>query len=321
MDIFWQFLILAFGFLLLIKGADFLVDGSSGIARKLRISEAVIGMTIVAFGTSAPEFSVAMQAFAAGSTDLTLGDVIGCAISNILLLLGIAAVIRPIKIGKDAANKEIPFYLLIIGSFVAIILFAFFRGESIGRIGGAILVSLFLIFFYMVLRTAKKKRKTKAEAAKSKKTERKIWISILITLGGLIGVIIGSNLVVNSATEIAIDFGVSERIIAMTIVALGTSLPELMTTIVAAKKNEQELLLGDAIGSNIFNICFALGLPTLIYGNLDVSNFKMFDLIAIVVAAIMLFVTTRKNHIITRFEGIVMLALFVVYYTVMLVWT
>lgn len=319
MDIFLQFLLLILGFVLLIKGADFLVDGASGIARKFKISEAVIGMTIVAFGTSAPEISVAFSSFTAGNTDVTLGDIVGCAVSNILLLIGLAAVIRPVKISKTAAKKDIPFYILIIATFVALILVGIFTGGSINRIGGGILTALFCIFLFNAISTAKK---TKAETKKSKKiVQKNIWWYIVFTLAGLGMVILGSDFVVNSASDIAASFGVSERIIAMTIVALGTSLPELVTTIIAAKKNEQELLIGNAVGSNVFNITFVLGLPTLIYGNLSVANFGIFDLISMAVAALALVyvVKNQKDSKITRGEGIAMLVLFAIYYTVLLV--
>lgn len=319
MDIFLQFLLLILGFVLLIKGADFLVDGASGIARKFKISEAVIGMTIVAFGTSAPEISVAFQSFAAGATDVTLGDIVGCAVSNILLLIGLAAIIRPIKITKTAAKKDIPFYIFIIITFVALILWGIFTNGSINRIGGGILMALFCVFLFNAISTAKK---TKADTKKVKKiVQKNIWFYILLTLGGLGMVILGSDFVVESAATIAANFGVSERIIAMTIVALGTSLPELVTTIIAAKKNEQELLIGNAVGTNVFNITFVLGLPTLIYGNLSVTNFGIFDLISMTVAALALVYVIRnqKDSKITRGEGIAMLSLFAVYYTILLI--
>lgn len=322
MDIFLQFLLLILGFILLIKGADFLVDGSCGIARRFKISEAVIGMTIVAFGTSAPELSVAFTSFIDGTTDLILGDIVGCAISNILLLIGVAAIIRPVKISKESSKKEIPFYLLVIGVFVGLILFAsyFIEEKTIGRIGGIILISLFIVFLLNAIKSAKKKN-NKPEKREKKEAKKSILLYSIYAVGGIISVIAGSNLVVNSATKIALDFGVTERIIAMTIVAIGTSLPELMTTIVAARKNEQGLLLGNAIGSNIFNITFALGLPTIIFGGLSVANFGIFDLASITLAAVILWTVTRKDKKITRLEGAVMLSTFAIYYATMLIWT
>ena len=320
MSILWQIFTLIIGFIILVKGADFLVDGASGIARKLHVPEIVIGMTIIAFGTSAPELSVALNAFASGNTDLTLGDIIGCAISNILLLLGLAAVIRPVKIDKTTQKREIPFYVVAIVIFAALVLTAYFTDGNISRIGGLILLALFGVFLSFTISTLRKKMRLTPSKNESKKVKNtKMWLSVIMTLGGLIGVVLGSNIVINNATEIATAFGISERIIAMTIIAMGTSLPELMATIAAAKKNEQGLLIGNAIGSNVFNICLALGLPITMYGALNVMNFRIFDLVVMVVAAIALFVYTRKDNKITQKEGVVMLAMFVAYYAIMLI--
>lgn len=317
----WQIILLILGFILLVNGADFLVDGASGIARKMHIPEIVIGLTIVAFGTSAPELSVAFQSFALGSTDLTLGDIIGCAISNILLLLGLGAVIRPIKLDKTTQKREIPFYVIVILTFIALILIAYYTSGNIGRIGGVILLTLFGVLLYFTISTAMAKMKSKASKTNSEKIEkeRNVILSLIMTVGGIVGVIFGSNLVVTGATAIAEAFGVSERIIAMTIIAIGTSLPELMATIVAARKNEQGLLIGNAIGSNIFNICLALGLPIMIFGKLSVINFEMFDLVMMGIAAIMLFIFTKKDAKISRKEGVVFLATFAIYYCVLFI--
>ena len=320
MDIFLQLLLFVLGFVLLIKGASFLVDGSSGIARRMKVSETMIGMTVVAFGTSMPELFIAIQSFASGNTDLTLGDIIGCVISNILLILGIAAVIRPIKIRKGTIKKEIPFYFFVIGSFVALTLSARLRGAPMGRIDGGILVLLFVAFLGLIFWLARRRKGSEAEQArKNKKAEAKLWVYILMTLGGIVSVIVGSYLVVDLAAKIAAEFGISERMIAITIVAMGTSLPELITAITAAKKNKQELLIGDAIGGNIFNICVVLGLPILVYGSLDVANFEIFDLVMVLIAALMLFITTRKEHIITRSEGVLMLTIFAIYYATIII--
>lgn len=313
-----QIFLLIVGFFLLIKGADFLVDGASGVAKKFRVSAALIGLTIVAFGTSAPEISVAFQSFAAGSTDITLGDVIGCAISNVLLLMGIGALIRPIKIQKETIKFEIPMYVGIAGVFVALLLFS--PEKMISRVGGAILLAMFAGFLaYTVSLAKKKKRATAAEKKEQKEAEKRFKSNIALVILGLLGVIFGSSLVVDNAQLIAEALGVSERVIAMTIVALGTSLPELITTITASRKNEQELMVGNAIGSNIFNICFVLGLPIVIFGGLSVANFSSFDLIMMGVAAVLLVVFGFSGKKITRLEGAMMLVVFVLYYIVLFI--
>lgn len=322
-----QIVLLAVGFVLLIKGADFLVDGASGIARKFHISPALIGLTIVAFGTSAPELAVSIQAVASGSTDITVGNVIGSGVLNICLLLGLAAVIRPIAIRKETVKIELPLCILITILFSVMMLDTFVNGASeniISRCDGVILAIIFLIFMYYVLVSAKKdqkkeERKQKLEKAKGKKSNpvqtRNIWIYIILTALGLAGVIFGSDMVVDSASKIAAELGMSERFIALTIVALGTSLPELMTTITASKKKESGMLVGNIIGSNIFNMCMVIGIPVAISGAIPVGSFTIIDLIAFILSPVLLFIFHLSGSHITRREGIIMLLVFAAYYT------
>lgn len=324
MAILQQILILVIGLVLLVKGADFLVDGSSGLARKLHVPEVIIGMTIIAFGTSAPELSVALQAFSSGTTDLALGDVVGCAVSNIFLLLGIAALIRPVKIHKETIKRDIPFYVAIAAIFIIMVVVAFTNGGEIPRLGGAILLLAFCVFLCWILLAAKKQLKQSKQLVKSvrasrkkkstKTKERKTWVFVVLTIVGLIGIIAGSDLVVGSAQTIAEIVGISKKVIAMTVLALGTSLPELVTTITASRKNQQDLLVGNAVGSNLFNICIVLGLPIVIFGALNVTSLKVFDLVAMGVAAAVLPFFAKTGEKITRFEGVIMLAMFAVYY-------
>lgn len=327
MDIFIQILTFVLGLVILIKGADCLVEGASGVARKLRISEAVIGATIIVFGTSAPEIFVAMQSFQTGATDIILGDVIGCSIADIFLLLGISALIRPVKIKKDAVELEIPFYLFVTIAFSALICAAFFTDGEINRIGGIALLVLYGISLFFTLSSSKKGVKTeKRVTAKSKRLaaiekKRKPWVLVMMLLVGLAAVVFGSDMVVGSAKTIALDFGVSERVIAIGIVAIGTALPELTTAIFASKRGEQDLLIGNSIGSNIFDICFVLGLPILIFGGLSVLSFNIFDLVMMVAAAIILFVFTKEDRKISKKEGIIMLCIFAAYYIATFLWT
>lgn len=326
MDIFLTILLFIIGFIVLIKGADFLVDGAGGVARKLKIPEIVIGMTIIVLGTSAPEIFVALKAFSGGDTDLILGDVIGCAIADIFLLLGICALIRPVRIKKSAVEVEIPFYLFLITVFIVLVTYAFFTDGEINRIGGAALlilyfISLFLSFFVSKVRSRRTKEKPVRTRRKKIKKERKTWVYVLLLLGGLAAVVIGSDVVVDTARTIASTVGVSERVIAIAVVAIGTSLPELTAAIFASKKGEQDLLIGNSIGSNIFDICVVLGLPILIYGGLNIMSFNVLDLLMLAAAAVILFFFTKEDRVISKKEGLVMVSIFVIYYVITFLWT
>ena len=318
MDIFLQFLLLIVGFVLLIKGADLFVDGASSTASNFKVSKTLIGLTIIAFGTSAPELAVSIKALASGSTDMVLGNVIGSNILNILLILGVAALIRPLAIRKDTIKKEIPICILISTLLVVLFLDIQLNAESVNQItrsdGIAVLLFFTIFLYYLVSMALKSRDKTKRE-----KPRWKLSLSLLFTALGLGGIIVGSNFVVDSASAIATSIGVSERVIALTVIALGTSLPELVTTIVAAKKRETELVLGNILGSNIFNICVVLGIPVAIFGAVTPSGFSSLDLIALVGSAALLFIFSVTNHKINRLEGGLMLLMFTAYYALVFV--
>lgn len=326
MDIFLRILALFGGLIVLVKGADFLVDGASGIARRLKISEIIIGMTVVVLGACAPEIFVALQAFSGGDTDLILGDVVGCAIADIFLLLGLSAIIRPVRIKKDTVDVQIPFYLFLITIFVALIAFAFCTDGEINRIGGIILIvlyvaSLFLTLFVTKYKTRKKSKTASSRKRKAVKKERKTWVYTLFLLGGLAAVVGGSDLVVGSARDLALAAGISERVIAIGIVSIGTALPELTASIIASKKGEQDLIIGSSLGSNIFDICIVLGVPILLFGGINIMSFTILDLFMLSAAAVILFFFTIKDHTISRKEGWVMVSIFVLYYVITFLWT
>lgn len=314
MPIFLSIILLVVGFILLIKGADFFVDGAVSIANNFKIPKVLVGLTIVAFGTSAPELAVSIQALASGSTDMVLGNVIGSNIINILLILGIAAVIRPLRIRNNTIRKEIPITILI--STLLVVLFLDVQLQSgqvnqITRSDGIAILLFFAIFLYYLINMALRSR----DKNKVEKPRWKFFPSLLITLLGLAGIIGGSDLVVNSATDIAHTIGISERIIALTVIALGTSLPELVTTIVSAKKGETDLVIGNILGSNIFNICMVLGIPVAIFGTVTPASFKVLDLVALVGSAVVLYIFCKTHHKVSRGEGITMLIAFLAYYT------
>lgn len=306
-------LLLIIGFFLLIKGADAFVDGASSTASNFNVSKILIGLTIVAFGTSAPEFAISISALANGSTDMVLGNVIGSCIINILLILGIASVIKPFKIKKNTIKKELPICMLISTLLIILLMDNKLGNGSINQItrsDGFVIILFFTIFIYYLFTLMKKKKNSKED----EKPKYKIFKSLIFVVLGLLGVIIGSELVVDSATKIAQMLSVSERIISLTIVAFGTSLPELVTAIVSSRKGEQDMLLGNIVGSNIFNICIVLGIPVTIFGTITQSSFTYIDLIFFFGSAFLLFLFSFTERIITRLEGFLLIGAFVAYY-------
>ncbi|MBQ8984250.1 calcium/sodium antiporter [Candidatus Saccharibacteria bacterium] len=319
MELILQILLLIVGFILLIKGADFFVDGASSTASNFKIPKILIGLTIVAFGTSAPELAVSMQALSNGSTDMVLGNVIGSNILNILLILGVAAIIRPLKIRDNTIRKEIPIAILISTLLVVLFLDIQLSSGSIDQItrSDAIAILLFFaVFLYYLIHTAISEHRNSKNQKAVEKPRWKIAPSLGIVIIGLAGIIIGSNLVVESASSIAANIGMSERLISLTIIAFGTSLPELVTTIVSAKKGETDLLLGNILGSNIFNICVVLGIPVAIFGTVTPASFQIIDLVVLVFSAVLLWIFSVSKHTVSRLEGGFMLAAFIVYYSI-----
>ena len=315
MEIILQIILLVLGFVFLIRGADWLVSGSSSIATSFKVSKLLIGLTIVAFGTSAPELAISISSLINGTTDMLLGNVIGSNILNVLLLIGIGALICPIRVKKDTVRKEIPILLLISTALVILFLDISLTNETtnvISRSDAIICLLFFGIFFYYLISLAHKNR-----ALKTKKPEKpayKLSKAFFITIIGLVGLIAGSQLIVNSASFLASTIGISDRIIALTIVAFGTSLPELITTITAAKRKETDLIVGNIIGSNIFNICIVMGLPVALFGGITPESFQTIDLIMLIFSTILLFLFTRRDRKITRLNGILMLLIFAGYY-------
>lgn len=300
------------GFVLLVKGADWFVDGSSSVAKKLQIPAVVIGLTIVAFGTSAPELAVSVSAALNGSNDIALGNVVGSNVFNTLVVLGASAAITPIAVGKSAIRKDYPmsiFAAVLLGVLCLDTLLFKADGMSISRMDGIILLICFAFFMYTTVRAGIKGRAEAEEEIVS----FPMWKSILFILIGLAGIVGGGQLTVTCAKGLARDLGMTEAVIGLTVVALGTSLPELVTSVVAAKKGESDIAVGNVIGSNIFNIFFILGTSATILPmqNLDASY--VFDLLVLIVVMVVTFVPiaiTKKVH---RSVGITMVLAYVAY--------
>lgn len=253
----WNVIFLLVGFVLLIKGADFFVDGSSSVARLLGIPGFVIGLTVVAMGTSAPEAAVSIAAGVSGSNEIAISNIVGSNIFNLLVVAGMSAVIKPYKIEKTMLNRDFPINV----GVSAVLLLMLLLGGALGRIDGFILLGLFIGYLAFVLVNAFKNRESSIDS--EVKTMSPI-VSIICIVGGLAAVIFGGDLVVDNAVAIAQALNWSETFIGLTIIAIGTSLPELVTSIVAAKKGESGLALGNVIGSNLFNIMLVLGISTAI---------------------------------------------------------
>lgn len=304
-------LLLIVGFVLLIKGADIFVDGASSTALNLKVSKMVIGLTIVAFGTSAPELAVSIKALLSGSSDIVLGNVVGSNILNILLILGISSLFSSMVVKDNTVKKEIPLTIL----FSVLLTILSFDNvfdkkitNVITRTDGFVILLFFIVFIYYLASIAKNNKEENEEAP------YKIGKSLLFVLIGLVGIVAGSNLVVDNASAIAKALNVSEKMISLTIVALGTSLPELVTSVQAARKHENDIAIGNIIGSNIFNIGIVIGLPCALIGNINVGTFNYIDMFTMIGAAILLFLLTFKKRKLDKGEGLIMLLIFIVYY-------
>ena len=310
--IFSAFLLLV-GFVLLIKGADVFVDGSSDTARKFKVPKMLIGLTIVSFGTSAPELAVSIQSILAGKGDILLGNVIGSNILNILLILGVSAMVGALHVKTATVRKEIPVLVLMTLGFAAVLSDKLFGlSENLfTRQDGVILLLFFGIFIYylfgMLNRKSNKVEEDEGEPVNLAK-------SIAMIVFGLLAVVLGSDLVVRGASDIAANFGVSQRLISLTIVALGTSLPELVTSVIATKKGEYDIAIGNIVGSNIFNIGIVAGLPVAILGGVAGGAFSIVDVVALVISPIVLFIFAKNDQKISFKEGLAFLVLFVIYY-------
>lgn len=301
------------GFFLLIKGADLMVDGASSIAKKLRIPSIVIGLTIVAFGTSAPEFIVNIFASFQGSTEIAIGNILGSNIANILLILGISATIYPIVAKKNTVLKEIPLSLLAIIALGLMANDKLIDGASfsaISRIDGFILLLFFIIFLYYTFSIATSSKEKISEDIEVFSNSK----SILFIILGLIGLTIGGKWIVDGAIKIAEIFKISESLIGLTVVAIGTSLPELATSAIAAYKKQSDIAIGNVVGSNIFNIFWILGASAVIRPLPFNSNSNP-DIIMTIIASLILFIAMfiGKKLTIQRWQGILMILLYIAY--------
>lgn len=321
------YLFLLLGFLFLVKGADYFVDGSSSIAKYFNVPPLIIGLTIVAFGTSAPEAAVSITASIQGQNGIALGNVIGSNIFNLLCVVGMSAFISTLPVKKSILLKEFPFLLL--SSIVLFILcndFVFQKSSiSILSSGdGLILLLFFIIFIYYLLGVALKSRKeTKIDyddlvlskdnsSGNTCACEISLSKALIMSIVGIIGIVLGGKLVVDCASDIAMTFGVSEKMIGLTIVSIGTSLPEFVTSVIAASKGESDIALGNVIGSNVFNILFILGLSSLI-SPIPVDPSLFFDIAIMILITIVTYLFSIRKKDVNKFESIILIAAYAIY--------
>lgn len=307
MNIILQFALLALGFVMLVKGSDWFVDGAAGIAAKFHIPQIIIGLTIVAMGTSAPEAAVSITAAMGGSADITVGNIVGSNILNILVILGLASAIVPIAVGTSTQKIDAPFMIAISAIFLAL-----GWDGTITRLDGAVLLMLFASYIGYMIWGALHSNEEGDEIK-----DMKVWQMLLATAGGLALVVLGADVAVDAATELATIFGMSERFIGLTVVALGTSLPELFTSVTAARKGNADIAIGNIVGSNIFNILFVVGLSSMIIDVPFASNFRI-DMAVAVAASLFMWVASLKNKKLVRWHGIVMLLGYAAYFLYLL---
>ena len=302
--------LLIVGFVFLVKGADLFVEGSSSVAKKLRIPSLIIGLTIVAMGTSLPETAVSVSASMQGNNAVAVSNVVGSNIFNLLVVVGVCAIMTPVAVAKDALVKDIPTSLaaavLLLGLGVGV------TAMTLGRIEGVIMAVLFICYIATMVITAMKARKAGKAVEEEEIKLLPIWQCVVYIVIGIAGIALGGDWVVDGASTIASAFGISQNIIGLTIVAVGTSLPELVTSVVAARKNEVDMALGNAVGSNIFNILMVLGIASLI-SPITISMLDVFDIICLIGVTIAVWIMAWTRKRLDRKEGIIMVAVYAAY--------
>ena len=301
-----NFILLIIGLFLLIKGADVFVDGASNIARKLRIPSLIIGLTLVSIGTSAPELSISVTSALQGMNSMSFGNVIGSNTFNVLVVIGVSALFTALTVSSDVKKFDVP---ILIGIYVLLALFAFVISPlALTRIEAAILLVLFVLYIALLI------FRGRSEQTEDDSDEpiKKWYVSIILIVVGIAAIIFGGDLVVDSASAIAIKFGMSELMVGLTIVAVGTSLPELVTSVVAARKGELDIAVGNAVGSSIMNILLILGVSAVLRP-ISIEPSALVDVIVMALSILIIFFTTLKKNSVGKITGVSMLAVYVLY--------
>ncbi len=314
MEILQSIILMLIGFVLLVKASDIFVDAVSSIATNFKMSKMMIALTVAAFGTCAPELAISFNSIRSGVGDIALANVLGSNVVNILLVIGLAACVAPIKVKTDVVKKELPI-LLSTTSLFALAILAHYIGPTpdhfiLNRFDGILFSILFILFIIYIISIVRAKKGVLERG----KPKYKMAKSIILTVLCCIVIIFASDMVVDNAKLLATSLNVSTKVITMTLVVIGTSLPEMTMTVAAAKKGEFDIALGNIIGTNIFNIGVVLGLPLMIYGGFASAHFNLIDILAVLSAAVVLYLFSRNDRVLTRVEGIAMLLIFITYY-------
>lgn len=305
MEVLWSVILLAIGFVLLIKGADFFVEGSSSVAKMLKVPSIIIGLTIVAMGTSLPECAVSITASMTGNNALAVSNAVGSNIFNLMVVCGFCALFNPLVVDKSTLKKEFPFSMIC----AVLLLVCGYLSMTLGRADGLILLAVFVCFLIWMVRSALKAR---AAAGDEEYEVLPVWKCIVFIIGGIIAIKFGGDFVVEGASAIAAKMGLSQNLIGLTIVACGTSLPELVTSVVAAKKNELDMALGNVIGSNIFNILFVLGAAAAI-SPIGFIMENVVDIVILIAMSAIVWVFAWTKKVLDKKEGILMLVMYAAY--------
>jgi len=301
-------ILLIVGMVLLIKGADFFVDGASKVAKAMRIPSLIIGLTLVSIGTSAPELSVSVTSALQGKDDMSFGNVLGSNIFNTLVVIGVSALFTPMIVSKEMKKYDIP---VLIGIYLVILLFGFIITPNVLLLFESIII--FALFFAYTAFLIMRSKNQPAEEEVDEKN-RKWYFNLLFIVLGLAGIVAGGKFVVDSASNIAIELGMSELLVALTIVAVGTSLPELVTSMVAAKKGENDIAVGNAIGSSVFNIVLILGLSSII-NPVNIALSSLVDTLVMLFSVVLVFIMAFKSDKIGRYKGAILILIYALYLT------
>lgn len=305
-------ILLIFGLTVLIRFSDIFVSAASSLSLSLKVPKMLIALTIAAFGTCAPELAISFNSIKSGASDMTLANVIGSCIVNILLIVGLSAITRPIKVKERTIKKELPLLVIITTAFFILVTDSLFKKSavnSLSRADAIMLLIWFILFMFYIIGIVRKNKNNEYDIP-----EYSIVKSIILIIFSLLAITLSSNIVVDNAVLLASQIGISQKIISMTVIVIGTSLPELTMTINAARKDEFDMAVGNIIGTNIFNICIVLGLPIAIYGGVSSSSFNVVDTSVVLLSALMFYIFGRSNKELSRREGILMVLVFILYY-------
>ena len=308
-----EYLLFIISCIVIVKSADLLVDSASSLALHLKVPKMIIALTIVAFGTCAPEIGISFSSVMSGKDSMALANVVGSCIVNILLIIGLACFFHPMRLRNETVKKELPLLVFITSIFSFLVLDNLYvpsRQNYLSRSDGIILFLLFCIFvFYLISVVRKRNDSSSLEDAKYGMMKGFFYLVISIFL-----IIISSNMLVDNAVIIAKQLDISQKIITMVVIAIGTSLPELVMTIRASKHQEYDMAIGNIIGTNIFNICIVLGLPIVIFGGIKIVDFRSIDMLVILLSTILFYLFSKSDKKLTKIEGLIMLIVFICYY-------